>query len=173
MSDIWLSRRIKTDLSVRLSVLYQYNFNLCHIFRSIGGRACADPEGGPWDLSGVGSYVDVWLVGEGFQRLFLSYYKKCSRYTLASIIHSVNILKTKTTSKFKWSHLLWSSPRSSSCHPWLLWNCISMFLSKITLFYGSAPVEHSYLACMVLVTRPCQWYNDMTSICDLVQCQHC
>ena len=28
----------------------------------------------PWDLTEVGSYVDVWWVGEGVQRLFLSCY---------------------------------------------------------------------------------------------------
>ena len=68
---------------------------------------CADPEGGggdrgsgspppPWDFSEVGSCVDIWWVGEGVQRLFLSYF-----YNFFFIMHSVNIWKLRITSKFK------------------------------------------------------------------------
>ena len=41
-------------------------------FRGGGGGGSPDPT--PWDLSEVGSFVDVWWVGAGVQRLFLTYF---------------------------------------------------------------------------------------------------
>ena len=71
-------------------------------------KSCADPEGGtggpdpPWDLSEVGSCVDIWWVGEGVQMLFSSYfYRFFWLAPLASIIHSENIWKIRITSKFE------------------------------------------------------------------------
>ena len=54
-----------------------------------GFESSADPEGGtggpdpPWDLSEVGSCVEVWWIGEGVQRLCLPYY--CHFFWLASL----------------------------------------------------------------------------------------
>ena len=80
---------------------------------------CADPEGGegvrnplplppppPWDLSEVGSCVDIWWVGEGVHILF--YLTFIFFFWLAPLasIHSVNIWKIRITSKFKGMSLL-------------------------------------------------------------------
>ena len=77
---------------------------------------CADPEGGPgvrtpppppWDLSEVGSCVDIWWVRERVQRLFyLTFIIFFWLAPLASIIYSLNIWKIGITFKFKGISLL-------------------------------------------------------------------
>ena len=76
---------------------------------SRGGGGGPDPPPPPWDFSEVGSCVDIWWVGEGVQRLFLSYFHIFFWIApLASIIHIVNIWRIRITSKFKELSLLQS-----------------------------------------------------------------
>ena len=53
-----------------LNLFTEFNIMHARIQRGGGDRGSRPP----WDLSEVGSCVDVWWVGEGVQGLFLSYY---------------------------------------------------------------------------------------------------
>ena len=100
---------------------------------------CADPGRGggfrtpppPWDLSEVGSCVDIWWVGEGVQRLFLFFFLARSAHQFYT---QCKYLKKKSES-------LASSKRISPSPvihtiPGFHESTISMFiLSKITRFY--------------------------------------
>ena len=118
-------------------------------------RTSADPEGGtggpdpPWDLSEVGSCVEVWWVGEGVQRLFLPYYNQFFSGSLRSPILYKHITYIHT-SKF---NLVFSMERSSpypnfeknpASHPLHLWKEIFIFfLSRITRFSPLKPKKKS------------------------------
>ena len=74
-----------------------------------GQTACADPEVPPWDLSEVGSCVEFWWVGEGVQRLFLSYFEDFFYHTKCKYLKNPN-------------HFQVSNPFSRHTHyPWLPW----------------------------------------------------
>ena len=73
---------------------------------SRGGTGGPDPPPSPWDLSEVGSCVDIWWVLEGVQRLFLSYLYFFLARSARQYSNIVNIWKIRITSKFKgWSLL--------------------------------------------------------------------
>ena len=72
----------------------------------------------PWDLSEMGSGVDIWWIGEGVQRLLLSYSYIFFFWLapIASIILNGNIWNIQIISKFK------GLPRHTH-YPWLSWKC--------------------------------------------------
>ena len=86
---------------------------------------CADPEGGlgvrtPLRFVRGGVLCGyIWWVGEGVQRLFLSYFYFFSGPLWSPVFrHSVNILKIRITSKFKGLSLL-----RHTYYPWLSLKC--------------------------------------------------
>ena len=88
-----------------------------------GGPGSGHPP--PWDLSGGVLCTDDLWVGEGVQRLFLSYYynfftlQYCNRVNVWTILITSNSLL----------------PYRHTRYPWLLWKCTSIFiLLKITRF---------------------------------------
>ena len=132
--------------------------------------SCADPEGGGnrgpgphYDLSEVGSGVDVWWVREGFQTLFLSYfYIFFCLASLASIIHKVNVWKIFITSKIKVPSSKSVPPESLAFmkvhfHVHVVYNYTILHHLTQTFSLGGSPNTQTTVASLTHNTMLNQW----------------
>ena len=98
---------------------------------SRGGTGGPDPPP-PWDLSEVGSCMEVWWVREGVQRLFLSFYYNFFLARFARQYYTYKIQqRLKTPNHFQVQRFILSA-RSLYTR-----SLVFMFISpKITQFYS-------------------------------------